>query len=488
MSEAYRDENHVPTLLGVSSVDGITPVVLWADPTTHRLLTDAAAGMSNPMTTGGDIIYGGLAGVPTRLANGNAGEVLTSQGTTLAPIWTAAGAGDMVLASVQTNSGAKTFLNNTLLLRNPANTFSYTITPAAIAADRVLTLPLITATDTLATLGLAQTFTAVQTMSALNVIKVASNGLTVRNPGNTFDYTITGAAIAAARVLNLPLITGTDTLASLGLAQTFSATQTFGTLVATTVNGNTISTGTGTLTLGAGKTLTVNNSIGLTGTDGTTMTFPTTSKTVAANDGSNMTLASQAIGDIILAATATTLGRLADVAVGQVLVSGGIGTAPAYSATPLVTSIDIGNADTSITRVSPGIIAVEGATMARVSDIASKVAAFVYVIDGGGSAITTGSKGFLSIPAAYTITGWNLVADQSGSAVVDVKKSTYAGFPTTATIAGADKPTLSAVQKNQNLAVGVWTTAVAAGDILEFNVDSAATVTRLTLTIVATKT
>lgn len=113
---------------------------------------------------------------------------------------------------------------------------------------------------------------------------------------------------------------------------------------------------------------------------------------------------------------------------------------------------------------------------------------FIYVIDGGGSAITTGSKGSLSIPAAYTITGWTLVADASGSAVVDVKKSTYSGFPTTSSICGADKPTLSSVQKNQNLSVSAWTTAVTAGDVLEFNVDSATTVTRLTLTIVATKT
>lgn len=45
------------------------------------------------------------------------------------------------------------------------------------------------------------------------------------------------------------------------------------------------------------------------------MTFPTTSKTLASNDGSNMTLASQATGDIITASSATALNRLADVAV-----------------------------------------------------------------------------------------------------------------------------------------------------------------------------
>ncbi len=42
----------------------------------------------SPMTTGGDIIYGGASGTGTRLANGNAGQFLTSSGTTVAPTWT----------------------------------------------------------------------------------------------------------------------------------------------------------------------------------------------------------------------------------------------------------------------------------------------------------------------------------------------------------------------------------------------------------------
>jgi hypothetical protein len=37
---AKRDENHVPTLLAVSSSDGVSPVTLYADPTTHRLYVD----------------------------------------------------------------------------------------------------------------------------------------------------------------------------------------------------------------------------------------------------------------------------------------------------------------------------------------------------------------------------------------------------------------------------------------------------------------
>lgn len=44
--------------------------------------------ITNPMNSGGDLITGGASGVPTRVANGSAGQVLTSAGTTLPPTWT----------------------------------------------------------------------------------------------------------------------------------------------------------------------------------------------------------------------------------------------------------------------------------------------------------------------------------------------------------------------------------------------------------------
>jgi len=46
MAQASRDQNFVPTLLGVSNVDGSTPVRIYADPVTHRLLVDLAGGGS----------------------------------------------------------------------------------------------------------------------------------------------------------------------------------------------------------------------------------------------------------------------------------------------------------------------------------------------------------------------------------------------------------------------------------------------------------
>ncbi len=106
-------------------------------------------------------------------------------------------------------------------------------------------------------------------------------------------------------------------------------------------------------------------------------------------------------------------------------------------------------------------------------------------IDGGGSAITTGVKGYVEVPFSGTITGWTLLADQTGSIVIDVWKDTYANYPPTSgdTITGADKPTISSSNKGQNLSVSSWTTSVTAGDVLGFNVDSCSTITRATLVI-----
>lgn len=56
----------------------------------------ATSGMTNPMTTAGDLIYGGASGSPTRLGIGTAGQVLTVSGGN--PGWAAAGGGGGALA------------------------------------------------------------------------------------------------------------------------------------------------------------------------------------------------------------------------------------------------------------------------------------------------------------------------------------------------------------------------------------------------------
>lgn len=55
----------------------------------------------------------------------------------------------------------------------------------------------------------------------------------------------------------------------------------------------------------------------------------------------HLAIASQAVGDLLYADSATSFARLADVATGQVLASGGVGVAPAWSATPTVTDLTL---------------------------------------------------------------------------------------------------------------------------------------------------
>jgi hypothetical protein len=119
------------------------------------------------------------------------------------------------------------------------------------------------------------------------------------------------------------------------------------------------------------------------------------------------------------------------------------------------------------------------------------IASITYVIDGGGSVPSTGVKGDLLIPFACTINSATLQADQSGSAVVDIWKKTYtvSSPPTvTNTITAAALPTLTTAQSSQDATLTGWTTAVAANDMLRFNLNSVTTCTRIVLTLKVTKT
>jgi hypothetical protein len=108
-----------------------------------------------------------------------------------------------------------------------------------------------------------------------------------------------------------------------------------------------------------------------------------------------------------------------------------------------------------------------------------------FVIDGGGSAITTGIKGDLVLETAGVIESWTILADQSGSVQIDLWKDTYTNYPPVVgdAITGSAKPILSSALKAQSSTLSGWTTSVAAGDIIRVNVDSVTTVQRVTLAL-----
>lgn len=147
----------------------------------------------------------------------------------------------------------------TLLFAN-ATSGTITLSPSSGAlGSSVLTLPV--ATDTL--IGKATTDT------------LTNKTFNTAGTGNVFQ--INGTGITA--------VNGTGAVA-LTTSPAF-VTPSLGAATATTINGNTFTAGTYTLTGTAGKTLNFTNSITLSGTDSTTMTFPTTSATLARTDAAN---------------------------------------------------------------------------------------------------------------------------------------------------------------------------------------------------------
>jgi hypothetical protein len=110
---------------------------------------------------------------------------------------------------------------------------------------------------------------------------------------------------------------------------------------------------------------------------------------------------------------------------------------------------------------------------------------FGITIDGGGSAITTGVKGYIEVPYAMTIDQVTFICDQSGSIVVDVWKDTYANYPPTDadTITASAPPTITTATKSQDTTLTGWTTSVTSEDIFGFNVDSVTSMQRCTLVL-----
>lgn len=89
--------------------------------------------------------------------------------------------------------------------------------------------------------------------------------------------------------------------------------------------------------------------------------------------------------------------------------------------------------------------------------------------------ITTGRKGnYLLVPADMTVVEWSVVADVSGTIVLDVWQVNNAGFPPTVanSIVAAAPPQLSAAQRATSTTLTGWTTALNFGDWLGFAVTS----------------
>ncbi len=109
----------------------------------------------------------------------------------------------------------------------------------------------------------------------------------------------------------------------------------------------------------------------------------------------------------------------------------------------------------------------------------SQIKCICLTVDGGGSVPAVGNKGYITIPYAGTIQGWYLVSDQVGSVQIDIGL----GINGPSIIQPGTKPKLVSAQSGSGGVSDWYSTAITAGDILEFYADSTSTLTRYNLVL-----
>lgn len=242
-------------------------------------------------------------------ANGFAGTVATSTTTPAITISTTinspvlAGNGTAISAATTTGSGSTVVLSSSPTLTSPV------LGAATATSINGLTITASTGTLTitnLKTLAVSNTLTFTGTDSSSVAF---GTGGTVLYSASTIPLTVGSTTIASgattrilydnAGVLGEYTISGSGTVVAMAASPVFTA-PTLGAALATSINGNTFTTGTYTLTGTAGKTLNFTNTLTLSGTDSTTMTFPSTSATVARTDAANTFTGVQTITNLTL--------------------------------------------------------------------------------------------------------------------------------------------------------------------------------------------
>lgn len=297
MANAKIDENSVRTLIGASSTDGITPTVVYVNPTTHRMLVDNAASSGvtsiNADTTSAQTIAG-TAGQITVTDNGTGTHTLALVNTAVTPgSYTAANitvdALGRVTAASSSSAGAGTVTSVSVVT---ANGFAGSVATAT-------STPAITITTSVTGI-LSGNGTAVSAAS------VTGSGSVVLATSPTLVTPALGtpSAIVLTSGTGLPISTGVSGLGT-GVAA-FLATPSSANLITAVTD----ETGSGALVFGTSPTIASPAFSGTTSgtfTLGGSITFPVNvTQNAATQTLTNKTITAPVI-DLISTATNTSL-------------------------------------------------------------------------------------------------------------------------------------------------------------------------------------
>ena len=234
-----------------------------------------------------------------------------------------------------------------------------------------------------------------QTAPADNGIYIASATAWSRAPDMNTWAQVPGAYV---------FIEGGTTLADTGWVCTSDAGGTIGVTAITWAQFSGAGSGVSSITFG---------SIGLTPSTATNGAITVAGTLAVANGGTNIT--SYAVGDLIYASTTGVLSKLADIATGNALISGGVNTAPSYGKIALTTHISgtlpVANGGTGDTTYTNGQLLI-GNTTGNTLTKATLTAGSGITITNGTGTITIASSGggtvtsvAMTVPTFLSVTG-----------------------------------------------------------------------------------
>lgn len=145
-------------------------------------------------------------------------------------------------------------------------------------------------------------------------------------------------------------------------------------------------------------------------------------------------------------------------------------------------SAAIGGGGSGITTLTGDVTATGAGSVTATLKANLKSGSFGITVDGNGSTITTGEKGYLAMPCDGNIIGYVVAVDQVGSCAIEIYKSTGTQFS-----AGTSSSIGTATLTSARISSGSLSNTFNQGNIITFGVTSATTVQRATVTLTYTK-
>lgn len=263
-------------------------------PTFRALVT---ADLPASITGAGPIGTGALIPVITYNSKGQLTAVTTTTNTPAVSAITGAGTGILAALAINVGTAGSPVVNGGAL-GTPSSgvATNFAGTAASLTAGSANNVAGATPQLSNAAFVTCGSLTTVANVITCGAASGGGNALFGTATGNVANHVVTMSNTTVGVQDSGILISALAPLAS----PTFTGTQTLTTALATTWNGNTITPGSGTLTLGAGKTATVSNTLNFTGTDGSS---------VNVGAGGTILYAPVALASLATQATNTVLGN-----------------------------------------------------------------------------------------------------------------------------------------------------------------------------------